>query len=326
MTPAPRSTAPGAVALMKKVSSELGSTKLAAMASRIALSTSGHFDAIIKDLDEQAKQLNRDEEADLVTKEQCEEDRQKNTKIAKEEAMAIDDNTAFIDRKNEFIADLDKKMAEANQEIADTEAELQAAREQRGLEATAYAGNKAADESAVALIEQTMAVLKKFYEDNGLALVQQPQVDAGAAPPPPPQTWSEPYGGAQGESNGIQGILGLIKEDVNKDIKVATQEENDAITEFETLESDSAASISGLNAEISDLATQEENDKSTLDDTIDILKSIAPECDYISVNFEIRKKNRWAERDGLEKVKAILSGAAGEGFGGNFLQKGKKGC
>merc|ERR1719213_1618868 len=101
-----------------------------------------------------------------------------------------------------------------------------------------------------------MAVLKKFYEDNGLALVHQPQVDAGAAPPPPPQTWSEPYGGAQGESNGIQGILGLIKEDVNKDIKVATQEENDAITEFENLESDSAASISGLNAEIADLETQ----------------------------------------------------------------------
>ena len=336
----PKHRARKAVALMKKVSSELGSTKLAAMASRIALSTSGHFDAIIKDLDEQAKQLNRDEEADLVTKEQCEEDRQKNTKIAKEEAMAIDDNTAFIDRKNEFIADLDKKMAEANQEIADTEAELQAAREQRGLEATAYAGNKAADESAVALIEQTMAVLKKFYEDNDLALVQQPQVDAGAAPPPPPQTWSEPYGGAQGESNGIQGILGLIKEDVNKDIKVATQEENDAITEFENLESDSAASISGLNAEIADLETQKagaqqaiaeeeqkkSDNKSTLDDTIDILKSIAPECDYISVNFEIRKKNRWAERDGLEKAKAILSGAAGEGFGGNFLQKGKKGC
>ena len=42
--------------------------------------------------------------------------------------------------------------------------------------------------------------------------------------------------------------------------------------------------------------------KGTLDDTIDFLKSIAPDCDYISVNFEIRKKNRWAERDGLEKA------------------------
>merc|ERR1719262_201686 len=163
----------------------------------------------------------------------------------------IDADTSYIDRKNELIADLNKKIADAKQEIADLETELQEARDQRALEKTAYEGNKAADESAVGLIEQTMAVLNKFYEDNGLALVQAP----GEAPPPPPQTWSEPYGGAQGESNGIQGILGLIKEDVNKDIKVATEEENDAITEFETLESDSATSISGLNAEIADLET-----------------------------------------------------------------------
>ena len=57
------------------------------------------------------------------------------------------------------------------------------------------------------------------------------------------------------------------------------------------------------------------------------MKGIAPDCDYISVNFEIRKKNRWAERDGLEKAKAILSGAEGTGFGSNsFLQKWKRGC
>merc|ERR1719261_1971293 len=325
----PKHRARKAVAIMKKVGSELKSTKMAALAARISMSSTGHFDAIIADLEEQAKTLNKEEEADLVHKEQCEEDRQKNTKIAKEQSQKIDDNTAFIDRKNEFIAD-------PKQEIADLETELQEARDQRALEKTAYEGNKAADESAVALIEQTMAVLNKFYEDNGLALVQAP----GEAPPPPPQTWSEPYGGAQGESNGIQGILGLIKEDVNKDIKVATQEEEDAVKEFEDLESETASTISLLEGEIANFEdqkggaeqaiteeeSQRQDNKNTLDDTIDFLKSIAPDCDYISVNFEIRKKNRWAERDGLEKAKAILSGAEGTGFGGGFLEKANKGC
>merc|ERR1719174_3147138 len=252
--------------------------------------------------------------------------------------MKIDDQTAYIERKQEFIADLDKKIADAEQEMEDLARELQEARDQRALEKTAYEGNKAADESAVGLIEQTMAVLSKFYEDNGLALVQKPEVSAGAAPPPPPQTWSEPYGGAKGESNGIQGILGLIKEDVNKDIKVATQEEDDAVKEFEDLESETASTISLLEGEIADFddqkgqaeqaitetESQRQDTKNTLDDTIDFLKGIAPDCDYISVNFEIRKKNRWAERDGLEKAKAILSGAEGSGFGG-FLET-KKGC
>jgi predicted nucleic acid-binding Zn-ribbon protein len=330
----PKHRARKAVALIKKVGTELKSTKFAALATKISMSAGGHFDAIIKDLEEQAKQLNAEEEVDLGKKEQCEEDRQKNTKIAKEQSQKIDDQTAFIDRKNEFIADLNKKIADANQEIDDLNTELAEAREQRGLEKTAYDGNKAADESAVGLIEQTMAVLNKFYEDNGLALVQGP----GDAPPPPPQTWSEPYGGAQGESNGIQGILGLIKEDVEKDIKVATQEEKDAIKEFEDLESETASTISLLEGEIADFddqkgqaeqaitetESQRQDTKNTLDDTIDFLKGIAPDCDYISVNFEIRKKNRWAERDGLEKAKAILSGSTGEGYG--FLQKGKTGC
>merc|ERR1719265_2031798 len=177
------------------------------------MASEGHFDAVIKDLEDQVVVLNGEEEADLVQKEQCEEDRQANTKTAKEQSMQIDDDTSYIDRKNELIADLNKKIKDAVTEMEDLARELQEARDQRALEKTAYEGNKAADESAVGLIEQTMAVLSKFYEDNGLALAQvdaPPSVSAGEAPPPPPQTWSEPYGGAKGESNGIQGILGLI--------------------------------------------------------------------------------------------------------------------
>jgi hypothetical protein len=145
-------------------------------------------------------------------------------------------------------------------------------------------------------------------------------------------------GVVQGDLRVLALALGLIKEDVEKDIKVATSEEEDAIKEFETLESETASTTSLLEGEIANFEdqkggaeqaiteseSQRQDTKITLDDTIDFLKGIAPDCDYISVNFEIRKKNRWAERDGLEKAKAILSGAEGTGFGTNFLQK--KGC
>merc|ERR1719473_2396291 len=86
----PKHRARKAVALIKKVGTDLRSTKLAALATKISMSSTGHFDAIIKDLEEQAAQLNVDENVDLEKKEQCEEDRQKNTKIAKEQAMQID--------------------------------------------------------------------------------------------------------------------------------------------------------------------------------------------------------------------------------------------
>merc|ERR1719261_21469 len=84
----PKHRARKAVALIKKVGTELKSTKFAALAAKISMSSTGHFDAIIKDLEEQAKQLNAEEEVDLEKKEQCEEDRQKNTKIAKKQLNA----------------------------------------------------------------------------------------------------------------------------------------------------------------------------------------------------------------------------------------------
>merc|ERR1719201_2039439 len=122
------------------------------------MASEGHFDAVIKDLEDQVVVLNKEEEQDLVQKEQCEEDRQQNTKTAKEQSMQIDDDTSYIDRKNELIADLNKKIKDAVTEMEDLARELQEARDQRALEKTAYEGNKAADESAVGLIEQTMAV------------------------------------------------------------------------------------------------------------------------------------------------------------------------
>merc|ERR1719214_164342 len=101
-----------------------------------------------------------------------------------------------------------------------------------------------------------MDVLKGFYEDNGLVLAQRgaqpPEVKAGEAPPPPPQTWDAPYGGAKGESTGIQAILGMILEDVEKDIKKADEEEA-AIEEFEKFKEDTEKSIEAAEKAIDDM-------------------------------------------------------------------------
>merc|ERR1719169_319314 len=97
-----------------------------------------------------------------------------------------------------------------------------------------------------------MDVLKGFYEDNGLVLTQRgarqpPTVVAGEAPPPPPPTWDAPYGGAKGESTGIQAILGMILEDVEADIKKADEEEKQAIEDFEKMKEDTEKSIGAAN-------------------------------------------------------------------------------
>merc|ERR1719443_2886065 len=88
---------------------------------------------------------------------------------------------------------------------------------------------------------------------------------------------------------------------------------------------------SGLEGEVGDAETAVVNAKKTrkdkkkvLDDTMVFLRSIAPSCDYMAVNFELRKANREAEIDGLIEAGASLQGGA---FGkAAFLQKSQDEC
>lgn len=191
--------------------------------------------------------------------------------------------------------------------------------------------------AAKGLVDKSMVVLKKFYEDNGLSLAQatverpgSPYIDLvqseqpGEAPPPPPPTWEGGYGGAKGESNGIQSIMEMIKDDIDKDIRDATTVEEASQKEFDDFKADQDAVISSLEEqkatleeEVGDVEegiyiskSKRDEKKAQLDNTMGFLRSIAPECDFMNVNFQLRKDNRAAEIDGLLEAKAALSGAS----------------
>merc|ERR1719321_713921 len=85
---------------------------------------------------------------------------------------------------------------------------------------------------------------------------QAPEVVAGEAPPPPPPTWSEPYGGSPGESNGIQAILQMIKDDIQKDIDVTTEDENTSQAEFDEYKTDTETSIDKLQNQKAEYETE----------------------------------------------------------------------
>merc|ERR1712217_416294 len=50
--------------------------------------------------------------------------------------------------------------------------------------------------------------------------------------------------------------------------------------------------------------------KGSLDSVIESIKSAEPGCNFFTLNFSLRSSNRQIEMDGLEKAKAILSGAS----------------
>merc|ERR1719473_1384745 len=151
-------------------------------------------------------------------------------------------------------------------------------------------------------------------------LVQQPITNfgkAGEAPPPPPKTWEAPYGGATGESTGIIATLMLIHEDITKDIAKAT-------AEYEEFKSDSEKHILELNTQISDMegevaekesdVVQTGKDRREKGDELKVvmkkIKDAEPGCDYFTINYPVRSKNRQIEVDGLHKARAILAGGS----------------
>merc|ERR1719247_1904078 len=176
-----------------------------------------------------------------------------------------------------------------------------------------------------------MGVLENFYEQNGLKFmqvrrVQQPFVEAGEAPTPPPSTWDSEYGGAKGESTGIIAIMTLIKQDIEKDMEKATKQEEEAVASYDKLVEDINGAIGAKEQTKADLegsiAADEESRSSEnstmatnqgeLNSIMDYLKEIAPGCDFIAMNFKMRLSNRQIEKDGLLKAKAILEGAVFE--------------
>jgi len=328
-----------ALAMIRRTAVVSKDVRLSALATILSMQKSGRnetdvtadpFAPVISAIDAMITSLSTEEAEDLSKKDQCEKDRMENTQTAKMLSKKIDTNTETIDRLAAGIAAAEKQIEEIEDQITDLNAEKKAADQQRGDEAKEFGVNQADDNAAIGLISTAVGVLESFYQDEGLALVQkaEPFVAAGEAPTPPPSTWENGsgYGGAKGESNGIIAIMELIKQDIQKDVDKAKSNEETAISEHGKLCTDIAATIGSLNSSKSTLngkIATDETSKTTetgtrttnqgdLTSTLAFLKSIAPGCDFIAVNFDIRLKNRQAEMDGLQKAKAILEGASFE--------------
>merc|ERR1719352_651803 len=148
------------------------------------------------------------------------------------------------------IATIKATIADNKAKIAQTQKELDDATKLKEEETAEWKQSDAEDKAAAELVVMAKGVLETFYKDNGLMFVQKakkaPEVVAGQAPPPPPQTWDAPYGGKTGESAGIISILGMIEEDINKDREKAKKEEEKAMEEFEEFKAKSEAEMKDI--------------------------------------------------------------------------------
>jgi len=221
------------------------------------------------------------------------------------------------------IKELKDKIKEAQLSVEAIDKDLADAKKVREEGAAEFAANKKDDEDAGVLVVQAKDVLHNFYKDNNLMLVQQPAVEAGKAPPPPPTTWEAPYGGKTEQSTNIVAILEMIKEDIDKDIADAVNEENEAIALYQKTVKSLTKDKEVLLKEISKMqGTQSKKEEEALSEkkiratrkkelgaVMSKIADAEPGCDFFTINYPVRVQNRQVEIDGLLKAKAILLGA-----------------
>merc|ERR1719311_1282111 len=102
------------------------------------------------------------------------------------------------------------------------------------------------DAAAVELISQAIEVLSGYY--NFIQWTKQPEYKEN--PDTPPETFEGDYEGRKSEGTGIIAILSMIKEDIEKEMKVASKEEAEALKDYEDLRADSQATVDALDAKI----------------------------------------------------------------------------
>lgn len=314
---------------VRKLGEQVSDAQLSVLALKVLIRSKSKIPDALKEvveaIDKMVERLKKDEEDDLKQKEDCEQSRMDKTKEARELSLAVDDASDAITRQEQKVEEQKVQIKIAKEEIDKLKAELKEATRTREDEKMAFESDKSDDEAAVELIGQAMDVLKSFYSENfGFVQVAKKgkQQAPGEAPPPPPSTFEGGYEGAKA-SKGIQSMLEMIKEDMEKDIRQAEQEEEDSQKAFAEMKEDIMKSMESLEGDISDaegvIADAEgeiENQKEikttkfeSLEATMTEVKEAEPGCNYIAVNFNIRIKNRQVEIDGLLKARAILQGA-----------------
>merc|ERR1719301_14367 len=178
------------------------------------------------------------------------------------------------------------------------------------------------DSDAVALISQAIEVLAVQY---GFLQTKQPEYKSN--PDTPPETFEGTDVRKKSEGTGILAILSMIKEDIEKEMKVASKEEAEALKDYEDLRADSQATVDALDAklvslgqdvaakmkEIADLGAVKQNKADSEAATDTFLEDLGPNCDWVDKYFDSRMEKRKVEMDGLQEAKAILAGAGAEG-------------
>ncbi|CAK0847848.1 unnamed protein product [Prorocentrum cordatum] len=317
-----------------------GSLRLARVAVRVAQAKAGHFDEVIKAIDEMIQEIDITEEQEDEKKiDQCNNEYAKINGTMADLSWKISKNEAKIAKLTVLIEDMEKELAETVESIADTHKMVEDLNATRAQENQDFLQAKTDDEDAIDLLSQARDALAKYYSNQsvdgmevvtaggeGRTVLLQEEPAAGPAfdvsEEQAPEVKFSGKGMRKVQAKGILAILSDIIEDLQGEIALGKKQEEVAQLEHEKQVAAAHALIESLEERKVNLETDIENkkeakveeeqamatNKDDLQAEKDYLKDIKPDCDWIINNAPERRAKRRAELDGLNAAKAYLVG------------------
>lgn len=317
--------------LLDAASSRLGSSALAlaALQVRAATDPTDHFVKVRGIINDLIAKLEAEALAEETQKGFCDEQIKKavtarDEAISNEEAFSKD-----LDSKQAQVNELEKKIADLSQEIADNKKALLEATELRGEERTENEKVIADATAGKEAVAQAIKVLTEFYDSAaGVAFLQRRAgfVPAGSdrtgatVSDLAPEVFGGEYQGEQDSAKGIIGLLQVIHDDFDRTITATGDEETGAESDFEEFKSENEGDTLAKNTEVeakdSEITSLKEELVQLQEDIADVKKEHQAQLDELArlkemcvegaESYEERVEKRQQEIEALKEAHAIL--------------------
>jgi len=293
--------------------------QLSALALTVQLDS---FTKVKEMMDKMVAELKEEQEEEVKFKAYCVKELDDNEKAVYGKTEEKKDLQAKIAELATLIEKLQKEVAEAKVQIADTQVGVKKASQNREKENAAFQTLVADQRATQSILQKALSRLGDFYTKKigRTALLLQRQQQKVAQTPP---VQFNKYKANSGSSP-VMGLIEQIIGDSKQLESEATAGEYQAQADYERFVKDSNSLISDLKASVSakeeataSATVEREQAKSDLTSADGELESLSEyeanlhsECDFRMNNFEIRQKARLQEIEAIQAAKGILAGSA----------------
>lgn len=306
------------------------SLRLARLAAQVKLSKSGHFDGVIKAIDDMLVILQEESKADIKQRDECKTEFQNIRSAVADLEWKNQVSEALIEKLTGQIADSEAEKTKTQGEITDVETEMTDMTTTRTQENSDFLQRKEDLENAWSVLNSTKVALAAWYgkqSSKDAEFIQRTgahQPNFKVSEDQAPDAELTDHGTRSGEAKGIVDLIGLLMENFENDIKSSQAGEASAQIQYEKqmeaaqkLKESLEEKVVTLETFIAERNGAKSAEESTLTENQGLLQgqndykdSITPDCDWILGAMEKRHKQRTAEAEGLTQAKEFLAGAA----------------